>query len=46
MLEPWKTGKVIKIAHVNSIIRRYWIEVLDTPIFDFKPGQFVTLYLN
>jgi len=45
MLEPWKTGKVIKIAHVNSIIRRYWIEVLDTPIFDFKPGQFVTLDL-
>lgn len=45
MLEPWKTGKVIKIEHVNTIIRRFWIEVLDTPTFNFKPGQFVTLDL-
>jgi len=45
MLEPWKTGKVIKIEHVNTTIRRFWIEVQDTPTFNFKPGQFVTLDL-
>lgn len=45
MLEPWRTGKVIKIENANSSTRRFWIEIPDAASFDFKPGQFVTLDL-
>jgi CDP-4-dehydro-6-deoxyglucose reductase len=45
MLEPWRTGKVIKIENANSSTRRFWIEIPDVPSFDFKPGQFITLDL-
>lgn len=45
MLEPWRTGKVIRIENATFNTRRFWIEVLDVPVFDFKPGQFVTLDL-
>lgn len=42
---PWQTGKIIQIEEINSITRRYWIEISDMDRFDFKPGQFVTLDL-
>ncbi|CAN5185437.1 hypothetical protein BH11BAC6_BH11BAC6_02020 [soil metagenome] len=45
MLEPWRTGKVIKIEEATSATRRYWIEIPEVEKFDFKPGQFVTLDL-
>src|SRR3954471_15148149 len=45
MLEPWRTGKVIKIENATFNTRRYWIEVQGVDVFDFKPGQFVTLDL-
>jgi CDP-4-dehydro-6-deoxyglucose reductase len=45
MLQPWRTGKVIKIEDETSATRRFWIEIPDTDRFDFKPGQFVTLDL-
>jgi len=45
MLEPWRTGRVVKIENVNTSIRRFWIEVSELERFDFKPGQFVTLDL-
>lgn len=45
MLEPWRTGKVIKIENANASTRRFWIEIPDLASFDFKPGQFVTLDL-
>lgn len=47
MLEPWRTGKVIKIenAIVNGLTKRFWIEVPEVSSFDFKAGQFVTLDL-
>src|SRR5690606_11689740 len=45
MAAPLQTGRVIGIQPVNESIRRFWIEVPDTPTFDFKPGQFVTLDL-
>lgn len=45
MLEPWRTGKVIKIENATFNTRRFWIEVQDLAVFDFKPGQFVTLDL-
>lgn len=47
MLEPWRTGKVIRIedANANKQTRRFWIQVPELESFDFKAGQFVTLDL-
>ena len=45
MLEPWRTGKVVKIEDATSNTKRFWIEVSDVDKFDFMPGQFVTLDL-
>src|SRR5687767_169051 len=45
MLQPWRIGKVIKIAEETPSTRRYWIQVPELENFDFKPGQFVTLDL-
>lgn len=45
MLQPWRTGKVIRIADETASTRRYWIQVPELESFDFKPGQFVTLDL-
>jgi phenol/toluene 2-monooxygenase (NADH) P5/A5 len=44
-LQPWRTGKVTRIEDETQSTRRFWIEVPDTPVFDFTPGQFVTLDL-
>lgn len=45
MLLPWLTGKVIRIEDATQYTRRFWIEVPELEVFDFKPGQFVTLDL-
>jgi ferredoxin-NADP reductase len=45
MLEPWRTGKVVKIENATSSTKRFWIQVPELERFDFKPGQFVTLDL-
>jgi len=45
MIPPWQTGIVKQIEQATYNTRRYWIELPDTPVFDFKPGQFVTLDL-
>ncbi|MEP6673809.1 MAG: FAD-dependent oxidoreductase [Ferruginibacter sp.] len=44
-LQPWRTGKVIKIEDHTHNTRRFWIEVPELNSFDFIPGQFVTLDL-
>src|SRR6187551_3344043 len=44
-LEPWRTGKVIKIEQQTYHTRRFFIQVPELEVFDFKPGQFVTLDL-
>ncbi|RYZ79661.1 MAG: oxidoreductase, partial [Proteobacteria bacterium] len=44
-VQPWRTGKVIRIENETSSTRRFWIEIPELPSFDFKPGQFVTLDL-
>jgi glycine betaine catabolism B len=44
-LQPWRTGKVIRIENETYNTRRYWIEVPELTSFDFEPGQFVTLDL-
>ncbi|QEC68099.1 FAD-dependent oxidoreductase [Panacibacter ginsenosidivorans] len=45
MLEPWRTGIVIKLEDVTPSTRRFWIQIPELEKFDFKPGQFVTLDL-
>jgi glycine betaine catabolism B len=44
-LQPWRTGKVVKIINETADTRRFFIQVPDLPAFDFDPGQFVTLDL-
>lgn len=44
-LQPWRTGKVIRIEDETYNTKRYWIQVPDVENFDFTPGQFVTLDL-
>lgn len=44
-VQPWRTGKVIRIEDETSSTKRFWIEIPELPSFDFKPGQFVTLDL-
>jgi ferredoxin-NADP reductase len=45
MLQPWQTGKVIRIEQEAAQTRRFWIELSGMESFDFQPGQFVTLDL-
>src|SRR5215210_1133922 len=45
MLQPWRTGIVIKIQDESSATRRFWIQIPELETFDFIPGQFVTLDL-
>ena len=44
-VQPWQTGKVIRIENEAQDTRRFWIEVPELTSFDFIPGQFVTLDL-
>jgi CDP-4-dehydro-6-deoxyglucose reductase len=45
MLQPWQTGKVIRIEQEAAATRRFWIQLPALSSFDFEPGQFVTLDL-
>jgi len=44
-LQPWRIGIVIKIEDETPDTKRFWIKVPELDIFDFIPGQFVTLDL-
>ncbi len=44
-LQPWRTGKVIRIEDETKDTRRFWIQVSELESLDFSPGQFVTLDL-
>ncbi len=44
-LLPWRKGKVIRIENETAVTKRYWIEIPELEVFDFIPGQFVTLDL-
>ncbi len=44
-LQPWRVGKVIKIEQQALATRRFFIQIPELEVFDFKPGQFVTLDL-
>ncbi len=45
MLQPWRTGRVIKIEQQAPATRRFFIQIPELDVFDFLPGQFVTLDL-
>ncbi len=45
MVPKWQTGIVRHVEQASQNTRRYWVELPDSPSFDFKPGQFVTLDL-
>lgn len=45
MLQPWRTGTLIRIEDETPSTRRFWIQVGELEKFDFTPGQFVTLDL-
>lgn len=45
MVQPWRTGKVIRIEDETASTKRFWIQIPELDSFDFKPGQFVTLDL-
>ncbi|MEJ7737713.1 MAG: FAD-dependent oxidoreductase [Chitinophagaceae bacterium] len=45
MLQPWRTGIVIRIEDETQSTRRFWIQVPELENFDFIPGQFVTIDL-
>ena len=45
MIQPWQTGKVIRIENATAFTRRFWIELVSGEPFHFEPGQFVTLDL-
>lgn len=44
-LQPWRTGKVIRIENETYNTRRFWIEIPELDKFEFEPGQFITLDL-
>jgi ferredoxin-NADP reductase len=45
VLQPWQTGKIIRIEQEAMQTRRFWIQLAHLSSFDFEPGQFVTLDL-
>jgi ferredoxin-NADP reductase len=44
-VQPWRKGIIKRIKNEADNIKRFWIEVAETEVFDFKAGQFVTLDL-
>ena len=44
-IEPWRTGKVIKIEQQAESTRRFFIQIPELEKFDYKAGQFVTIDL-
>ena len=44
-LQPWRTGKFIRIENETYNTRRFWIQIPELEKFDFEAGQFVTLDL-
>lgn len=44
-LQPWQKGTVVGIDFETPDTKRFKIKATDLPVFDFVPGQFVTLDL-
>jgi len=44
-LLPWRNGRIIRIENETANTRRFWVEVPELEVFDFTPGQFITMDL-
>src|SRR5687767_5067564 len=44
-LQPWRKGVVIRIEQLAEGTRSFFIRIPDVEVFDFIPGQFVTIDL-
>jgi glycine betaine catabolism B len=44
-LQPWRKGIVTGIKQETYNTRRFWIQIPEVDVFDFLPGQFVTIDL-
>ena len=44
-LQPWRKGYITRIEQATYNTRRFFIQVPELEVFDFTPGQFVTLDL-
>lgn len=45
MPEQWRRGIVTRIINETATTRRFWITIPELTVFNFKPGQFITLDL-
>ena len=45
MLQPWRNGTIVRIENESVNTRKFWIQVPEVEVFDYEPGQFVTLDL-
>ena len=45
MLQPWQDAVVTKIVQETPTTKRFWLSLSNGSVFDFIPGQFVTLDL-
>jgi ferredoxin-NADP reductase len=45
MLQPWRKAIITQIEQITPSTRRFFITIPEVEVFDFKPGQFVTLDL-
>ena len=44
-VQPWRKGIIKRIENETQNTKRFWIEVPEAEVFNFKAGQFVTLDL-
>lgn len=44
-LQPWRKGIIVKIENETHDTKRFWVQVPELDVFEFVPGQFVTLDL-
>jgi glycine betaine catabolism B len=44
-VQPWRKAIVTRIENETPNTRRFWIQVPELEVFDFKAGQFVTIDL-
>src|ERR1700712_4014675 len=45
MVQPWRTGIVIRIEDETATTKRFWIQVPELESFAFNPGHFLTIDL-
>lgn len=44
-VQPWREGRVVMLLEEAPLTHRFIIEIPELEVFDFEPGQFVTLDL-